>query len=97
MTSNTQNCGKTRADWEKRLLICVYVTLKLIEPVEISHAPESLLHSVMHVISISDVTPVTFYGIKSSHYRYKSKCYKKCIFCVFGQYLLMQWESDFLK
>ena len=45
MASKTQNCGKTRADWEKRLFIQLYVTLKLIESVEISHAPESLLHS----------------------------------------------------
>ena len=49
MASKPQNCRKTRADWEKRLFIEVYGTLKRIEIVEISHEhePESLLHSVI--------------------------------------------------
>ena len=45
MASKKQNYGKTRADWEKWLFILVYVTLKLIESVKISHAPGSLLDS----------------------------------------------------
>ena len=47
MPSKPQNSGKNRPDWEKRIFIQVYVTLKLIESVEISHAPKSLLHSVI--------------------------------------------------
>ena len=49
MASKTQNCRKNRANWEKRLFIKVSVTPKLIESVEISHAPKSLLHRVIYV------------------------------------------------
>ena len=46
MASKTQNCGKNRANWEKRLFIQVSVTPKLIELVEISHAPANFFYFV---------------------------------------------------
>ena len=50
MASKLQNFGKTRAEWEKRLFIQVYVTLKLIELVEISHMPADFFILLTSVI-----------------------------------------------
>ena len=46
VASKTQNCGKNRANWEKRFFIQVSLTTKLIELVEISHAPANFLYFV---------------------------------------------------
>ena len=47
IASKTQNFGKTRANWAKPLFIQVSVTPNRVESGEISHAPKSLLHSVI--------------------------------------------------
>ena len=47
IAAKTQNCGKTRAYYTKRLFIQVSVTPNRVESGEISHAPKPLLHSVM--------------------------------------------------
>ena len=47
MASKSLNCGKNRANWEERIFVQVSVTPKINESVEISHAPKSLLHSVI--------------------------------------------------
>ena len=46
IAAKTQNCGKTRPDWAKRIFIQVSVTLNRVESVEISHATANLFYFV---------------------------------------------------
>ena len=80
MASKTQNCGKNRANWKKRLFILVSVTPKLIESVEISYAPKSLskLPHLTHIwppilIWLSDL------GCDVGRWGYSVKCFRKAL------------------
>ena len=53
IASKTQNFGITRANWAKPLFIQVSVTPNRVESGEISHAPKSLLHSVINIVQLS--------------------------------------------
>ena len=53
ITSKTLNCGKTRHDWAKRLVIQVSVTPNRVESGEISQTAKLLFPSVMHRINYS--------------------------------------------
>ena len=41
IAAKTQNCGKTRPDWAKKIFIQVYVTPSRVELGELSHAPQT--------------------------------------------------------
>ena len=52
IAAKTQNCGKTRPDWAKRIFIQESIIPSRVESGNISHAPKPLLHSVIYHILI---------------------------------------------